>query len=165
MIQAQDVSDFLVNSGMTAIDSEGVRRPILAETVPSLDNGLWKLLPNGQMELIWKIRPNTQWHDGTPLTADDLMFTIAVASDREMPEFRNGAFDVLDHADVIDAQTLSTTWKQPFIRADRLFSGGITAPASRCRSTCSSRRTWRTKSCSARSATGRTTTSGSARSS
>ncbi len=122
--QAQDISDFFVNSGLTALDSQGVRQPILAEAVPSIENGLWKLLPDGRMELIWKIRPRAAWHDGTPFTADDLTFTLTVAQDRDFPEFRNGTFDALDRAEVVDASTLSTIWSQPFIRADRLFSGG-----------------------------------------
>lgn len=122
--QAQDVSDFFVNSGLTALDSQGARRPVLAEAVPSLQNGLWKLLPDGTMELTWTIRPGATWHDGTPLTADDLIFTLTVSGDREFPEFRNGTFEGLTHSDVVDPRTLSTRWSQPFIRADRLFAGG-----------------------------------------
>src|SRR5687768_15036617 len=40
--QAQDISDYFVNSGMSAVDSQGMRRPILAEALPSVENGLWK---------------------------------------------------------------------------------------------------------------------------
>jgi peptide/nickel transport system substrate-binding protein len=122
--QAQDISDFFVNSGLTALDSQGVRQPILAEAAPSIDNGLWKLLPDGRMELLWKIRGNAAWHDGTPLTTDDLLFTLTVAQDKELPEFRNGTFDVLQQAEALDSRTLRTVWEQPFIRADRLFTGG-----------------------------------------
>jgi peptide/nickel transport system substrate-binding protein len=67
-----DISDTLVNIGLTVVDSSNARRPALAEAVPSLENGLWKLLPDGGMEVAWKLRPGTTGHDGTPFTVEDL---------------------------------------------------------------------------------------------
>ncbi len=31
--------------------------------------------------MVWKIKPGVAWHDGKPLTADDLVFTWAYARD------------------------------------------------------------------------------------
>ena len=124
IIQSGDVVDTVVNVGLTIVDHQGTRRPVLAETVPSLENGLWRLLPDGRMQVDWKIKPNAAWHDGTPFTAEDLLFTARVVQDRELPEFRNSTLDVLDQLEAPDARTISSTWKQPFIRADRLFSTG-----------------------------------------
>ncbi len=124
IIQTGDVVDTIVNIGLTIVDSNGVRQPVLAETVPSVENGLWKLLPDGQMEIVWKIKPGTVWHDGTPFTAEDLIFTAQVSRDPELAEFRSTGFDLLDKVEALDASTISTTWKKPFIRADRLFSTG-----------------------------------------
>ncbi len=95
--QAQDVSDYFVNSGLTAVDSQRARRAILAESIPSIENGLWRLLPDGRIELIWKIKPGAAWHDGTPFTANDLTFTLTVAHDKEFPEFRTATFDALEY--------------------------------------------------------------------
>ena len=33
---------------------------MLAEVVPTIENGLWRLLPDGQMELTWKIKPSVR---------------------------------------------------------------------------------------------------------
>jgi peptide/nickel transport system substrate-binding protein len=121
--QAKEIAFNVVNIGLTVVDEGGVRRPAMAEAVPSLENGLWKLLPDGKMELTWKIRPGAAWHDGTPLSADDLVFTVTVVQDREFPEFRAPAAELIERAAVVDASTLSTTWKRPFIRADYLFYG------------------------------------------
>src|SRR5579885_1619417 len=38
-----------VNPGLAVFDDRGAPRPVLADAVPSLDNGLWKLLPDGRM--------------------------------------------------------------------------------------------------------------------
>jgi peptide/nickel transport system substrate-binding protein len=121
--QVKDIAFNVVNVGLTVVDDAGVRHPALAESVPTLENGLWRLLPDGQMELLWRIREGAAWHDGTPLTADDLQFTVDILRDPAYPEFRADASDLITHTEIIDARTLSTTWVQPFIRADRLFYG------------------------------------------
>src|SRR6266513_1707750 len=51
-----DVLEEMVNAGMANFTDQGALRPQLAEAVPSLDNGMWKLLPDGRMETTGKIR-------------------------------------------------------------------------------------------------------------
>src|SRR5947208_744155 len=52
----------LVNPGLSIVDDDGARRPALAESVPSLQNGLWKTFPDGRMETSWTIRQGARWH-------------------------------------------------------------------------------------------------------
>ncbi len=122
--QAADVADTVVNMGLTVVDDAGIRRAMLSEDVPTAENGLWKVLPDGRMELTWKIRPGVVWHDGTPLTADDLRFTLDVIQDPELPEFRAPSVTMIEQVEVVAPSTIKTTWSRPFIRADRLFSTG-----------------------------------------
>src|SRR5439155_18868320 len=67
-----DADEELVNAGLTQADASGLLLPRLAEAVPTLDYGLWKVFPDDRMETTWHIKPNVQWHDGVPLSADDL---------------------------------------------------------------------------------------------
>jgi peptide/nickel transport system substrate-binding protein len=122
--QAAEVADTIVNMGLTQLDDAGVRRAMLAEDVPTVENGLWKLLPDGRMEVTWKIRPGVVWHDGTPLTAEDLRFTLELLQDPELPEFRAVAAGLIDQVIVVDDRTITALWSRPFIRADRLFATG-----------------------------------------
>src|SRR5438045_5362591 len=69
----------LVHAGLGVEDERGNVRPQLAEDVPTVENGLWRVFQDGRMETTWKIRPNVRWHDGTPFTAEDLLFTARVA--------------------------------------------------------------------------------------
>src|SRR5207249_10400408 len=78
----------LITDGLADLDGDDVPQPKLAEAVPSFENGMWKVLPNGQTETTWRIRDNARWHDGTPVTTDDLLFTMTVVRDRELPVFR-----------------------------------------------------------------------------
>src|SRR5438309_999595 len=57
--QTTDISD-LMNVGLTNADDQNVRRPVFAEAVPSLDNGLWSVSDDGGMTLTWHIRPGSQ---------------------------------------------------------------------------------------------------------
>ena len=47
--------------------------------MPSIDDGDWKLLPDGGMEVTWKLRPDVKWHDGTLLSAEDFVLGIQIA--------------------------------------------------------------------------------------
>src|SRR5689334_6749293 len=58
----------LLHAGLTTVKDDSVRIPLLAQDVPSLENGLWKVFPDGRMEITWTIRPNARWQDGTPVT-------------------------------------------------------------------------------------------------
>src|SRR5438876_761450 len=63
----------MVSAGLSNYDDRGLLRPQLAQAVPTLDNGLWRLLPEGRMEMSWTIRDGAAWHDGTPVTSSDLL--------------------------------------------------------------------------------------------
>jgi peptide/nickel transport system substrate-binding protein len=111
----------LVHSGLSVSDDRGALQPALAEALPTLENGLWKLLPDGRMETTWRLRPGAQWHDGTPFTADDLRFTLEVGQDPGVAGFQNANFRSIEAVATPDAHTLTLSWSAPFVAADRLF--------------------------------------------
>jgi peptide/nickel transport system substrate-binding protein len=112
----------LVNAGLSVPDPSDVLHPQLAEAVPSLENGLWKLLPDGRMETTWKLRQGASWHDGAPVTSADLAFTARVEQDRELAWVRNTAYDYIDRVETTDERTLTIYWKRPFVDADTMLS-------------------------------------------
>jgi peptide/nickel transport system substrate-binding protein len=121
-VRGLDGVEELTHAGLTYLKADGHRAAQLAETVPTLENGLWKLLPDGRMETTWTIRPDARWHDGTPFTSDDLLFTAAVEQDKEIeiPGFTE--YDLIDAISAPDQRTVTVTWKRPFIDADWTFS-------------------------------------------
>src|SRR5687768_10164385 len=74
----------LVVGALTQLDNQGVRQPQLAEAVPSLENGLWQVFADGTMRTTHRLREKVLWHDGRPMTSDDLLFTATVAGDRSL---------------------------------------------------------------------------------
>src|SRR5690349_1153976 len=59
-------------------DADGHLRPILAASVPSLEDGT---LGKDGKSAIWKLKTGVTWHDGKPFTADDCVFTWEYARD------------------------------------------------------------------------------------
>jgi peptide/nickel transport system substrate-binding protein len=118
--------ELLLQSGMTVESDRGERHPLLAEAVPSLENGLWKVLPDGRMETTWRIRDGAVWHDGTPLAAEDLVFSVRVGMDRETASFRDKGFDAVEGVRALDARTVLVSWSQAYVEADTLFGNQTT---------------------------------------
>ena len=68
--------------GMTGIDPEGNIYPVLAARLPTVENGEVVVDAKTQaMDVIWKMRQDVTWADGTPVTADDVLFTYQAAKD------------------------------------------------------------------------------------
>lgn len=71
----------LFHAGLTAYDTTGNLMPKLAQKVPAVADGDWRVAPDGGMELTWKLKPGLTWHDGAPLTSDDIAFTVRLFKD------------------------------------------------------------------------------------
>ncbi len=123
--------EWLLNSALTVVDKQGTVSGQLAENAPTQANGLWKLFPDGTMETTWVIRQGAQWHDGTPFTSDDLVFTTNVVRDREVGVFRDAAFDLIESVEAPDPRTITLKWKSPTISAETMFGHVLAKPMPR----------------------------------
>lgn len=117
-----DEVEELMNAGLTNVDDRGALRPQLAQAVPSVENGFWQVSPDGRMETRWTIRPNAQWHDGVPFTAEDLLFTARAGQDRELAAFGHIAYSSIETVEAPDPSTVVVKWRQPFVDADAMFT-------------------------------------------
>ncbi len=127
-----DSIERLVGTGLTVPTADGVARVArLAEAAPTVDNGGWALLPDGQMETRFTIKQGALWQDGTPFTTDDLVFTAMVVRDKSLPIFGHVAYDSLGTVEAIDSRTVVARWTRPYIKADQLFSFEIALPVAK----------------------------------
>ncbi len=68
--------------GLADIDPNGNVFPELAADLPTVENGGVMIDENaGTMSVTWTMRDDIQWSDGTPVTADDVLFTWTAISD------------------------------------------------------------------------------------
>jgi peptide/nickel transport system substrate-binding protein len=71
----RDICALLFN-GLTRMNADGKVEPDLANWDPPSPDGL---------TYVFHLRRNARWHDGTPVTADDVIFTIGLLQDPKFP--------------------------------------------------------------------------------
>ena len=94
---------------LAAWDRDGNLRPKLAAEIPSRQNG--GLAADGK-SVIWKLKRNVRWHDGTPFTADDCVFNWEYARDPATASVTLGYYQDLV-VEKIDQYTIVVKFKQP----------------------------------------------------
>ncbi len=90
-------------------DAEGNLRPILAETIPSREDGT--LAADGK-SVTWKLKKGVTWHDGKPFTADDCVFTWEYARDPATAAVTSGSYKDVT-VEKIDQHTVVVKFAQP----------------------------------------------------
>lgn len=108
---------WLFHVSLTTYDDQGVLLPLLAQKIPSLDAGDWRVAPDGTMEVTWKLKPGVKWHDGTPLSAEDFVFGVQVSKDPEVG-VGTGAIGLIREAVATDPETLVVRWARSYFDAN-----------------------------------------------
>jgi len=84
--------------------------PILAEGMPELD-------ATGTVYTV-HIKKGVTWHDGQPLTASDVKFTVDMILNPDVPALNvRSNFDLLRACEVVDDHTVKFIWKQRYAPA------------------------------------------------
>jgi peptide/nickel transport system substrate-binding protein len=109
----EDIHSCVVE-GLTTTDEQMNVIPVLAAEVPTLENGGVRLRDDGGMDVIWKLRPNISWHDGTPFTSADVKFTVEAINDPSYnPESTDG-FDRIDSVETPDSLTAVVHYREVY---------------------------------------------------
>src|SRR5207302_10044838 len=102
----------MFHASLTVYDQRGQLVPRLAEKLPSTTDGDWNVLPDGRMEVTWRLKPNLAWHDGTPLTADDFVFGAQVVKDPQIPATKPPWVALVADVQAPDSRTVVARWKE-----------------------------------------------------
>jgi peptide/nickel transport system substrate-binding protein len=81
----------------------------------------WELSKDN-LTITFHLRKGVRWHDGTPFTAKDVMYTYKVIVDPKTPTPYSGDFKEVKDAQIIDDYTFRATYKKTF--APGLISWG-----------------------------------------
>ena len=90
-------------------DVNGHLNPILAAEIPSIQNGG---LSADAKTVTWKLKPGVKWHDGKPVTADDLVFNWEYASDPATACVSISTYSGLT-VEKVDDLTIRISFKEP----------------------------------------------------
>ena len=103
---------------MAGWDSNGHLIPILAAQIPTRENG--GLAPDGK-SVVWKLKAGVKWHDGKPVTADDLLFNWQYATDPATAAVTIGSYRdcKVEKVDELSVRVIFTKptpfWADPFV--------------------------------------------------
>lgn len=89
----------------------------------------YEVLEDG-LRIRFHLNPEARWHDGQPVTADDLLFTRAFALDPKTPTPYKSGFEVMKGIEKLDAHTVDYVYGKPFSPAldDLVGSAGTVLP-------------------------------------
>jgi peptide/nickel transport system substrate-binding protein len=84
--------------------------PALAEEIPTVANG--DVAKDGTT-VTWKLKKDVKWSDGTPFTADDVVFTWQYCADPATACATTAAFTPVKKVEAVDPNTVKITWAAP----------------------------------------------------
>ena len=66
---------FSMVEGLVTANENHEYIPVLAKEIPTLENGLIVMNEEGTVDMTWHLQEGVRWHDGEPLTSEDVCFT------------------------------------------------------------------------------------------
>jgi peptide/nickel transport system substrate-binding protein len=114
----------MFNADLALLDDQSNPFPYLAEALPQLNTDSWKVFPDGTMETTYRLRPNLAWHDGTPLTADDFVFSWKLYTTPDLGQAGSLPFRAIASVEAPDDRTVFIRWSQLYVDAGALQSLG-----------------------------------------
>lgn len=85
-----------------------------SDMIPVLASRLPEVSPD-HLRVTVRLRDDIHWHDGVPITAHDVKFSLDKIQDPAVPALnKEGFFEKLDRLEVVDDRTLVFVWKEPF---------------------------------------------------
>jgi peptide/nickel transport system substrate-binding protein len=100
----------MVLEPLASVDDQGVIVPRLVAEIPTLENGG---VSADMTSITWKLLPDLKWSDGSPVTADDAVFTAAYCMDPAGGCAQMSKYDGIDKVEAVDASTIKITFKAP----------------------------------------------------
>lgn len=91
-------------------DPDGVSVPALAAEVPTLENGG---ISEDLTTITYKLKEGVLWSDGTPFTADDVVFTWQYCTDPAMPCASISNYEGVTNVEAVDPLTVKITFDAP----------------------------------------------------
>ncbi|OOG53247.1 peptide ABC transporter substrate-binding protein [Polaromonas sp. C04] len=113
-------------SPLWMIDADGKFVPQLAKAVPTVENG--GISPDG---LTWRVelRHDVKWHDGKPMTAEDVKFSIGLMKNPAFRARNRTAFEYIASVGVEGDNVITWKLKEPYAPLASVLSWTFIVPA------------------------------------
>ncbi|MDQ0025086.1 peptide/nickel transport system substrate-binding protein [Variovorax paradoxus] len=113
-------------SPLWMLDAEGKFVPLLAKSVPTLENG--GISADG---LTWRVelRNDVKWHDGKPMTAEDVKYSINLMKNPAFRARNRTAFEYIASVGVEGDHVITWKLKEPYAPLTSVLSWTFIVPA------------------------------------
>lgn len=108
----------LLYDSLLATDASGSPVPHVAKSWTSNEAGT---------EYTFSLNDGIMCHDGTPLDANDVKYTIDTAFDIEKPSLTKGSWGPITRAEVVDSLTVKLTLEKPFVALIPFLADGFSS--------------------------------------
>ena len=95
---------------LSYFDPAGNVVPVLAQEVPSLQNGG---VARDGTSVTWKLKRGVTWHDGKPFTASDVVFNWEYTADPTTAAAGIGVYKNVKQVEALDSHTVKVSFTQP----------------------------------------------------
>lgn len=106
---------------LASFDNEGNLIPFLAGSIPTVENG--GVAEDGK-SVTWKLKQDIKWSDGTPFTAEDVVFTYKFISNPDVGAISAGDYEMVESVEAIDNYTVKVNFKKANPAWSLVFVGG-----------------------------------------
>ncbi len=111
----------LVLEPLARYDETGERVPYLAEEIPTVENGG---VSEDLKSITWKIKPDLEWSDGSPLTVEDVKFTADYCMDPDGGCAQLAKFEGVESVEIVDDLTVQVNFNEAQPNPYGPFVGG-----------------------------------------
>jgi len=116
------IASSMVVEPLAAIDDQGTLVTRLATEIPTLENGG---VSADLTSITWKLQPGLMWSDGTPMTADDAVFTAAYCMDPAGGCAQATKYEGVASVEAVDPTTIKITFTGPKPNPYTAFVGSL----------------------------------------
>jgi peptide/nickel transport system substrate-binding protein len=111
-LTSQNLADIMFSmvEGLVTTDEHNTYIPVLAETIPTEENGLVVRRPDGDVEMTWPLRRGVRWHDGETFTSADVCFTWRFVSSRGSQVYNRDQYLGIQECRAPDDHTVVFVW-------------------------------------------------------
>jgi peptide/nickel transport system substrate-binding protein len=112
----------MVVEGLAGLDQDGNMVTKMAAEIPTLENGG---ISADLTSITWKLLPGLLWSDGTPVTADDAVFTWQYCTDPAGGCAQATKYEGVASVEAVDASTIKVTFTGPKPNPYTAFVGAL----------------------------------------
>ncbi|MEM9808767.1 MAG: peptide ABC transporter substrate-binding protein, partial [Cyanobacteria bacterium P01_D01_bin.56] len=113
---------------LASFDAAGNLRPFLAADIPTVENGG---VASDGTSVTWTLRSDVLWSDGTPFSAEDVVFTYELLTNPEVGSTTAGNYEVIETVEALSPTEVKITFTDPNPAWSLVFTGttGMVLPA------------------------------------